>query len=272
MPALSSTSDHVLASRDERATSGSWAAVPSPGRAHADLLAVQRHHVGVGHERARLLDVHRVQAPPDQVVMLERHGALLFDHDPGARREASRSSPRTPPRWRSWPTGHDGHRGGQVDQDLLPHRAAVRILQVVHLVHDDALQAAQGVAALVQHVAQDLGGHHHDGGLAVDRVVAGQQPDALAAVGRHEVAVLLVRQRLERRGVEAFPPAVQRALDRELGHHRLAGAGRRGDQHRMTGVQRLDRVDLERIEREVIPLGERRWGGHPASLGTGFRV
>ena len=54
----------------------------------------------------------------------------------------------------------------------------------------------------VEHVAQDLGGHHDDRRLAVDRGVTGEQPDRVGAVPRDQLGVLLVRQRLDRRRVE----------------------------------------------------------------------
>ena len=73
---------------------------------------------------------------------------------------------------------HDVDLGGQVDDDLLPHRAARRVLEVVHLVEHDVAQAVERRRARVDHVAQHFGGHHHDRRVAVDRVVAGEQADA----------------------------------------------------------------------------------------------
>ena len=55
---------------------------------------------------------------------------------------------------------HQGHRLRQVDDDLLPDRAAHPVGEVVHLVHHDVAQAQQGARAGVEHVAQHLGGHH----------------------------------------------------------------------------------------------------------------
>ena len=93
---------------------------------------------------------------------------------------------------------------GQVDDHLLPDRAAEPVGEVVHLVHHHVRQAVQGRRAGVEHVAQHLGGHHHHRRVAVDRVVAGQQADLVGAVPRDQVVVLLVGQRLDRRGVEAL--------------------------------------------------------------------
>ena len=74
------------------------------------------------------------------------------------------------------------HRLRQVDDHLLPDRAAEPVGQVVHLVHHDVAEAGQRGRAGVEHVAQHLGGHHDHRRVAVDRVVAGQQADPVGAV------------------------------------------------------------------------------------------
>jgi hypothetical protein len=79
-----------------------------------------------------------------------------------------------------------------VDQHLLPHSSPIRVLQVVDLVQDHELQALEGSALLVQHVAEHLGGHDDEGGLRIDGVVAGQQPHPAGAVAGGEVPELLV--------------------------------------------------------------------------------
>jgi hypothetical protein len=66
-------------------------APPADVRPVPHLLAVERHDVRVGDGLAALVDVHRVQVVPDQVVVLERDRALLLDHDP--RRAAERPDP-----------------------------------------------------------------------------------------------------------------------------------------------------------------------------------
>ena len=118
----------------------------------------------------------------------------------------------------------------------------------------------------VDHVAQDLGGHDDDGRVAVDRVVAREQADAVRAVRADEVAVLLVRERLQRGRVERLRPLGERPGDRVLGDEGLARPGRRGDEHRAARVERVERARLERVERER-PLGRERrpdlGGGHP---------
>ena len=145
-----------------------------------------------------------------------------------------------------------GHRRREVDDHLLPDRAAEAVGQVVHLVHHHVGQALEAGRARVQHVAQDLGGHHHHRGVAVDRVVAGQQAHLVGAVALDQVVVLLVGQGLDRRGVEAFALArPQREVHRELAHHRLAGAGGRAHEHAAAPFQGLAGGSLEIVQVEA---------------------
>ena len=75
-------------------------------------------------------------------------------------------------------------------------------------------------------------GHRHHRRVAVDRVVAGEQADGARPVPVHQVVVLLVRQRLDRRRVEALAALGQREVHGELADHRLAGPGRRAHRAR----------------------------------------
>ena len=159
-----------------------------------------------------------------------------------------------------------------MDDHLFPHPAAEPVGEVVHLVHHHVRQPLERAGARVEHVAQHLGGHHHHRRVAVDRVVAGQQADLLGAVAGDQVVVLLVGQRLDRRGVEALAPrrwrrrAVgrrrvvgpppQRQVYGELADHRLAGAGGRAHQHPAAPLQRLTRLTLEVVEVEPQVKGE----------------
>jgi hypothetical protein len=99
----------------------------------------------------------------------------------------------------------------------------------------------------------------HDRRLAVDGVVTGQQPDPLDAVPLHQVVVLLVGQRLDRRGVEALAPQVgrrQRQVHRELPDHGLARPGGGADEHTATPFERLAGLPLEVVEIESEVEGE----------------
>ena len=150
----------------------------------------------------------------------------------------------------------DGHRLGQPDDDLLPDGAAEPVGEVVHLVHDDEPEAGERARPGIQHVAEHLGGHHDHRCLAVDGVVAGQQADVLGAVPRHEVGELLVRQGLDRCGVEALAPGGEGEVDGELADDGLAGAGGRGDQDAVTVLDGLAGLDLERVERKWVQTAE----------------
>jgi hypothetical protein len=97
-----------------------------------------------------------------------------------------------------------------VDDHFLPDGAAGAVGEVMHLVEDHVAEVAQRWRPRVQHVAEHLGGHHHDRRVAVDRVVPGQQADGAGVVAPDKVAVLLVGQRLDRRGVEALAPLGER--------------------------------------------------------------
>ncbi len=123
------------------------------------------------------------------------------------------------------------HLVGQMQDHLLPHRTTHPVGEEMHLVHDHEGKSLQRRRIGVEHVAQHFGGHHHHGRVGVHRHVAGQQPDPVAAVARRQVGVLLVAQRFERRGVEAFAPGRQRQVHGEFADHRLAGSGRCADQH-----------------------------------------
>ena len=146
----------------------------------------------------------------------------------------------------------------EVDDHLLPDRAAEPVGEVVDLVHDDVPEPHEGGRGRIHHVAEHLGGHDDDRRLAVDRGVTGEQADVAGAVATHEVGVLLVGEGLDRRGVERLSPGRHREVDGELAHHRLAGAGRGGDEDAVARLQRLARLELERVQREAQRRRERR--------------
>ena len=156
---------------------------------------------------------------------------------------------------------HQAHRLRQVDDHLLPDGATAAVGEVVHLVHHDEAEPVQGARARVEHVAQHLGGHDDDRRLAVDGVVTGQQPHLVGAVAGHEVGVLLVRQRLDRRRVERLAALRERQVDGELPHHRLARAGRGCHEHAAAVLDVLARGDLELVEGEAVELAEVREHG-----------
>ena len=212
-------------------------------------------------EPRRGVDVGRgeqVQHPPsDQHVLVERHRpALLDDRD---RVTAHRLQPLA----ELLGVGHGRRqrdqrdRVGQVDDHLLPDRAAGAVGEVVHLVHHDVPQAGEGAGAGVQHVPQDLGRHHDDRRLPVDARVAGEQADPVDAVPGDQVVVLLVGESLDRRRVERLAPGLERQVDGELADHRLARAGGRRDEDALALLHDMTGPDLEGVQPELVQPRER---------------
>ena len=145
---------------------------------------------------------------------------------------------------------------GQMQDDFLPHRTAHPVGEEMHLVHHYIRKSLQRRRIRIQHVAQHFGGHHHDGRVRVDRLVAGQQPDLVFAVARDEIVVLLVAQRLDRRGVEALGAGCQRQVHGEFADNGLARPGRRAHQDTVAALQRRTATPLEAVEFEGQVRGE----------------
>ncbi len=152
----------------------------------------------------------------------------------------------------------------KVNDHFFPDGPPLPVGQVVNLVHDDEREPAEAIEPggfRVQHVSQDLGGHDDHRCIRVAGCVAGQQTDRVTAVAGHQVGVLLVRQRLDRRGVEAALTAGKGKMGRELADDRLAGAGRCGDQDAVACLEGRAGLDLEGIEAERVTahkVGESR--------------
>ena len=199
-----------------------------------------------------LVDEQVVQPAAGHHVLPQRHRSVLLDDDGGVAAHGHEPVAELLGVAHCRRQRHQPHRLGEVDDHLLPDRAAEAVGEVVHLVHDDVAEPAQGVRPGVEHVAQHLGRHDDDGRLGVDGVVAGEQTDRRGAVAAHQVGVLLVGQRLDRCRVEALAALGQREVHRELADDRLARAGRRGDQHPVTRLERLARAHLEGVETEGV--------------------
>ena len=145
----------------------------------------------------------------------------------------------------------------KVDDDFLPDRTSVGVLDEVDLVEHDRSEGVETTRTRIDHVSQNLGRHHHHGRVAVDGVVAREQTYPVTAVQSHQVVVLLVREGLDGRGVERSPPLGQGTVDSVFGDHRLATSGGCGDHHRGAGIDRIHGVELETVERKPVPLDER---------------
>ena len=191
-------------------------------------------------------------------VLPQRDGAMFVDHHRGV--AAHRLDPAAEllgVAHRRRQT-HQQHVVGQVQNHLFPYRAAHPVGQKMDLVHDDMGKSVQCRGIGVEHISQHFGGHHHDVGVAVDRLVTGEQADLLRTVSTYQIVVLLVAQRLDWRGVEALPARSQGHVHGELPHHRLTGAGRCADQDAVSALQRLARALLKVIQPKRQLLGEAR--------------
>ena len=123
--------------------------------------------------------VEQVEQPlADQHVLPQRHRPVLVDDDGGVAAHGLDPAAELLGVADRRRQADQPHLVGQVQDHLLPHRAAHPVGQEVHLVHHDVRKSVQRIRTRVEHVAQHLGGHHHHRRVTVDRLVAGQQPDA----------------------------------------------------------------------------------------------
>lgn len=203
-----------------------------------------------------VVDEEVVDVAADLHVLPQRDRALLGHDDLGAAAHLGEPGTELLGVAHGRREGDDLDRAGQVDDDLLPHGAAEAVGEVVHLVHDDESQRVEGRGAGVDHVAQDLGRHDDDRGLAVDRDVTGEQADAVVAVAGGELVVLLVAQGLDRRRVEGLLPPREGQVHGELADDRLARAGRGSDEHAVSPFDRLAGLPLEGVELKAQALDE----------------
>ncbi len=228
------------------------------------LHAGQPRQIGVDGLLAALALLEQVvHAPSGQHMLEQRDGPVLGDDHLGVPADGVEPVAELLGVGHGGRQRHQGHRLLEVDDHLFPYGAAEPVGEVVHLVHDHVAQADEGLRARVQHVPQHLGGHHDHRGVGVDAVVAGQQADLVAAVTAAQVGVLLVRQRLDGRRVEALLALQQGEVDGELAHDRLARAGGGGHQHALPRFECLAGLDLEGVEAEVVHLAE---GGERGGL------
>src|SRR5438445_434617 len=86
----------------------------------------------------------------------------------------------------------------------------------------------------------------------IDLDVAREDPDLLRAELAAEVRVLLVGERLERRGVGDAPAAVERRVDGELRDERLARPRGRRDDDGLARADGGDGAELEVVQEERV--------------------
>ena len=208
--------------------------------------------VGVGLPAAEQRQHGEPIAAPlgDGEVMMEGHRSVgLHDHP---RRAAHRGQPGPEvggiaDRGRET---HEAHLGRGQDQYLLPDRTPVGILEVVDLVEDDHGQIVEERGTGEDHVAEDLGGHHHHRRPGLMGHIPGQQPHPALAVAQGQFGELLVGQGLDRRRVEGLGPRPHGPGGGVLGDQGLARSGGGGHQHRLPPVDGVHRLSLKPVGRK----------------------
>ncbi len=150
-----------------------------------------------------------------------------------------------------------GHRGAKTheayarrgeDDALLPHGTALRIVQIVYLVKYHIINIVQPPRIFKYQVTEYFRSHYKELRVLVDSHIPRLNAHGLVAEAPTEVAVFLVRQRLDGRCVHGALTLLNGLLDRILGDKRLPTTGRGGDYQRFTVVNGLDRGYLKRVE------------------------
>lgn len=146
-----------------------------------------------------------------------------------------------------------GRARGQ-DNALFPHRSALRIGDVVHLVKYDHTVAAR---ASIQLVSIDLGRSDDHVRVSLDLSITSQEPHGkFRAKDLLKLGVFRVRKRLERRcvhNVVAAPERVSHALNCDVGLTRTS----RSDNERVnSGSQVRDCLALKVVDDEGALLGD----------------
>ena len=135
------------------------------------------------------------------------------------------------------------------DDALFPDRAAIKIADVVDLVHDHVRDVPHPLRRFEDGVAEDLGGHDLHRGVRIQSDVPGHQADVIAVVPA-KVPILLIGERLDRGGVDDAAPLLEAQLDGVFGDDGLAGASWGRHQDRATLLDGRDCGLLEGVEFE----------------------
>jgi hypothetical protein len=139
----------------------------------------------------------------------------------------------------------------EADDRLLPHVPALGIVEVVALVHHDDV-CRRDMLVGDDAVPQNLGDLDLDRCLAIDLVVAGREADVRLTEVLGQLAKLLFGERAQRRRVDRLLALPHRAMQRRLGHDRLAGSGGHGDEQALARVDVADRLLLDGIRLESL--------------------
>src|SRR5579885_1115591 len=221
-------------------------------------------HVREAFHALALRILHKMQLIIKEVIMIERHSSLLMHHQLNRRVDTADPLGKV---WRVADSGGEANKldvSGRADDGLFPDGAALNIAKVVQFVENDKADIGQfgwditGIFELLhpalfqQHIAIDFGGHDDNRRAAALDNIARHQADGLVAIQVAQVAILLIGERLERRGIDDALAALLRQPDREFGHQRLARPGRRGHQHRLPVRQNFHSIQLKWVKGKRI--------------------
>lgn len=186
-----------------------------------------------------------------EVIERKRHRALVVDD------EADRTVRTADPASDFAGIGDGGGKANELDviraenDRFFPGGASFGVGEVMDLVEDHRFDIVQLPWALEQHITEDFRRHDDDAGVPVFGNVASEEPD-LVAVDGPEVAEFLIRECLDRCGVDNAAGAFERVVDAELRDDGFAGAGGGSDHDGIAPQQDGDSFPLECVQREVI--------------------
>ena len=155
--------------------------------------------------------------------------------------------------------GHGGgegkklHRAWAVDDGFFPDGAPLAVVHVVALIEDHRLHPRQGIVQLalaVEHVAEDLRGHHHHRRLPIQGQIPREQTHPFGAERGAKIPQLLVGEGLEGGGVEDPPAMGQCPVDGVFPDQGFAGAGGGAHHQRLALIDGGQGLLLEGIQGE----------------------
>jgi hypothetical protein len=122
---------------------------------------------------------------------------------------------------------------------------------------DNASISCEAVATFFQkHIAVDLGRHYNDRGLAMFHDISCHQANGIMAIKCAQVAIFLVGERFERRGVNDTLMALLRKPDGIFGYQCLSRAGGGSDQNGAALGEMSDCLQLERVKGKWVLRSE----------------
>ena len=136
----------------------------------------------------------------------------------------------------------------QVDDNFFPYRTSETVGKIMHLIENHITKRFKRYGMLIQHIAQHFGGHDHNVRFGIDGCVSGQQSNLICTVLGNQIMILLIAQRLDRRGIESFDVSCLCQIDSKIRHDRFASSGWCRHKNIVSRFQRLVGLQLKFIE------------------------